>query len=51
LTRSDDSEFARLRKIRGQLLRRPRSGPVEVVAKGRGSWIGWVELKTEQVDS
>jgi hypothetical protein len=50
LTRSDDSKFARLRKIRDQLLRRPRSGRVQVVAKGRGSWIGWVELKTEQVD-
>jgi len=50
LQRSDDSEFVRLRKIRGQLLRRPRSGPVQVVAAGRPSWIGWVELKTEPVD-
>ncbi len=50
LQRSDDSEFVRLRKIRGQLLRRPRSGPVQVVAAGRASWIGWIELKTEQVD-
>ena len=50
LQRSDDSEFVRLRKIRGQLLRRPRSGSVQVVAAGRADWIGWVELKTEQVD-
>ena len=50
LQRSDDSEFVRLRKIRGQLLRRPRSGPVQVVAAGRPDWIGWVELKTEPVD-
>jgi len=50
LQRSDDSEFVRLRKIRGQLLRRPRSSPVQVVAAGRSSWIGWVELKTEPVD-
>ncbi|MGI8720765.1 MAG: hypothetical protein ACR2JG_00920, partial [Geodermatophilaceae bacterium] len=50
LTRSDESEFVRLRKIRGRLLRRPRSGPVEVVAAGRARWIGWVELKTEHVD-
>ena len=50
LTRSDESEFVRLRKIRGQLLKRPKSGPVEVVAAGRASWIGWVELKTEHVD-
>ena len=50
LERADDSEFVRLRKIRGQLLRRPRSGPVEVVADGRGDWIGWIEFKTEPVD-
>lgn len=50
LTRSDESQFVRLRKIRGRLLKRPRSGTVEVVAAGRDSWIGWVELKTEQVD-
>ena len=50
LQRSDDSAFVRLRKIRGQLLRRPRSGPVQVVAAGRPDWIGWVELKTEPVD-
>ena len=50
LLRSDDSEFVRLRKIRGQLLRRPRIGPVLVVAAGRGSWVGWTELKTEAVN-
>lgn len=44
--------FVRLRKTRGQLLRRPRdrAQPVEVVASGRGDWIGWAELKTEPVD-
>jgi endonuclease/exonuclease/phosphatase family metal-dependent hydrolase len=40
----------RLRKIRGQLLRRPRAGEPEIVASGRASWIGWVELKTEPVN-
>jgi endonuclease/exonuclease/phosphatase family metal-dependent hydrolase len=50
LLHSDDSEFVRLRKIRGQLLRRPRTGPVVVVAAGRGSWVGWTELKTEAVN-
>lgn len=45
LLRDDEGGgFARLRKIRGRLLRRPRNGPVEVVAAGRGSWVGWVEL-------
>src|SRR6185295_402109 len=28
-------EFVRLRQNRGKLLKRPKSGPVEVVAKGR----------------
>jgi endonuclease/exonuclease/phosphatase family metal-dependent hydrolase len=50
VTKTDDSEFVRLRKIRGQLLKRPRNGPVEVIADGRPSWIGWVELKKEAVD-
>lgn len=50
LTKGDESEFVRLRKIRGRLLKRPKTGPVEVVATGRPSWIGWIELKTERVD-
>jgi len=50
LTRSDESEFVRLRRVRGRLLKRPKTGPVQVVATGRPSWIGWIELKTEQVD-
>ncbi len=37
---NDEGEFARLRKLRGQLLKRPRTGPVQVVATGRASWIG-----------
>jgi endonuclease/exonuclease/phosphatase family metal-dependent hydrolase len=43
-------EFVRLRQNRGKLLKRPNSGPVEVVADGRDDWIGWLELKTEQVN-
>ncbi|MFM2354427.1 MAG: hypothetical protein RLZZ528_163 [Pseudomonadota bacterium] len=45
-------DFVRLRKTRGQLLRRPRDRalPVEVAAGGRGDWVGWAELKTEPVD-
>jgi endonuclease/exonuclease/phosphatase family metal-dependent hydrolase len=50
--RADEGTYVRLRKIRGQLLTRPRDTkkPVKVVAKGRADWIGWVELKTEIVD-
>lgn len=50
LLRSDEGPLLRLRKIRGQLIRRPRQGEPEIVAAGRGSWIGWVELKTEPVN-
>ncbi len=50
LLKSDEGPLVLLRKIRGQLLRRPRNGAVEVVAGGRGDWIGWVELKTEPAD-
>lgn len=44
--------FTRLRKIRGQLIRRPRDSslPREIVADGREDWVGWCELKTETVD-
>lgn len=50
LLRSDTAAFAVLRVVRGRLLRRPRSGAAEVVASGRASWVGWVELTTEGVD-
>lgn len=49
LLRRDESEFFILRKLRGKLLNRRPGGEVTVVAKGRPSWIGWVELKTEAV--
>ncbi len=47
---ADEGTFVRLRKLRGSLLRRPMSGPVTLVAKGRASWVGWVELKTVAVN-
>jgi endonuclease/exonuclease/phosphatase family metal-dependent hydrolase len=50
LAHKDDGEFAVLRRPRGQLVSRHRDGSVEVVAKGRGDWIGWIELKREAVD-
>ncbi|MGD9959971.1 endonuclease/exonuclease/phosphatase family protein [Nocardioides sp.] len=49
IAEDDDGEFVRLRKLRGQLLRRPHHGPVEVVAEGRADWVGWVELTTVAV--
>jgi endonuclease/exonuclease/phosphatase family metal-dependent hydrolase len=50
LGKSDESKFAILRQNRGDLLKRPSSGAVEVIAGGRGDWIGWLELKTEAVN-
>jgi endonuclease/exonuclease/phosphatase family metal-dependent hydrolase len=50
LLRSDTGPYVVLRKVRGQLLRRPRQGPVELAATGRADWVGWVELKTVAVD-
>ena len=50
LLRSDTARYARLRRVRGSLLRRHRGGGVSVVASGRSSWIGWAELVSEHVD-
>lgn len=49
LRRSDSSNMAVLRQIRGKLLKRTSAG-VEITASGRASWIGWIELVTEAVD-
>ncbi len=50
LKKSDESQFVILRENHGHLLKRPKSGPMQVIAAGRNDWIGWVELKTEAVD-
>lgn len=47
---SDESKFVILRQNRGELLKRSKNKPPEVVANGRGDWIGWIELKVEQVN-
>ena len=39
-----------LRKIRGQLIKRPRNSPPSIVAGGRGDWVGSCELKTASVN-
>ncbi len=46
----DSGPLLLIRKIRGQLLKRPRAGSPVIVATGRSSWIGWVELKSEPVN-
>ncbi|MGB3442720.1 MAG: endonuclease/exonuclease/phosphatase family protein [Actinophytocola sp.] len=47
-----EPRWAWLRKNRGTFDREPRdpAKDVEVIAKGRGDWIGWVELAKESVD-
>lgn len=50
LKKDDGGKFALLRQNHGKLLKRKASGSAEVVANGRGDWIGWVELKTEEVN-
>lgn len=42
--------FLELRKIRGDLFRVPKNGAPSIIAKGRGDWVGWVDLKKEPVD-
>jgi len=44
LKKDDGGEFVLLRQNRGKFLKRPKQGPVEVVASGRGAWIGWLGL-------
>src|SRR6266540_6907705 len=47
-----DPQWAWLRKNRGTFDREPsdKRQTVEIVAEGRGDWIGWVELAKEAVD-
>src|SRR5205085_11174775 len=48
---SQSPRWAWMRKSRGRFDREPTDGSenVEIIAEGRGDWIGWVELATEPV--
>jgi endonuclease/exonuclease/phosphatase family metal-dependent hydrolase len=51
ILKSDNGPYLLLRKIRGALIKRPRTGNgYEIVASGRGDWVGWAELKTAHVN-
>lgn len=50
ILKRDEGAFVWLRKIRGQIVTRPRNGPVRIAADGRDDWVGWVELKTARVE-
>ena len=47
LENSDESALVRLRRNRGELLKRPKTGGIEILADGRADWVGvsgWVGL-------
>jgi endonuclease/exonuclease/phosphatase family metal-dependent hydrolase len=50
LLASDRSEIAILRQNRGQFIKRPRNGAAQIVANGRGDWVGWLDLVKEAVN-
>jgi endonuclease/exonuclease/phosphatase family metal-dependent hydrolase len=51
MLRDDLGPYTRLRKIRGQLISRPKAPKEPIIkASGRDAWVGWSELRTEPVD-
>jgi len=47
---AEENRWVVLRRSRGPLVSVHKDGRVEVVASGRGDWVGWLELKREAVD-
>jgi endonuclease/exonuclease/phosphatase family metal-dependent hydrolase len=45
----EDNKWVVLRRSRGKLISK-ENGKVQVVAKGRADWVGWLDLKREAVD-
>lgn len=50
LEKSDESRFVILRQNRGDLVRRPAGGGLEIVANGRADWVGSLDLVFAPVD-
>ena len=51
ILKTDEGKYVLLRKIRGQIIKRPKSGTGQtIVADGREDWVGWAELKTTHVN-
>jgi endonuclease/exonuclease/phosphatase family metal-dependent hydrolase len=48
--KDDGGTFVTLRQNRGQLVKRGRLYGLEIAAKGRADWSGWVEMKKELVN-
>jgi len=49
IDKKDEGKFVILRQNHGHLVKRGKAG-LQVVADGRGDWIGWVDLLVEAVD-
>ncbi len=50
ILKTDEGPYVLLRKIRGQFIKRPRTGQPEIIATGREDWVGWVEHKMVHVN-
>lgn len=50
LEKDDNGPYVLLRRNRGELLKRPQSGGIEIVASGRADWVGSLELKDAPVN-
>lgn len=50
MLKRDEGPLVRIRKIRGQLISRPRTKPVFIKANGRSDWVGWCELRAGPVN-
>lgn len=50
LEKSDTGPFVILRRNRGGLVRRPRTGGLVITADGRADWVGSLELRDEPIN-
>ncbi len=50
LEKSDTGPFVLLRRNRGSLLRRPKTGGIEITASSRDDWVGSLELIPEPIN-
>ncbi|PZU68682.1 endonuclease/exonuclease/phosphatase family protein [Sphingobium sp.] len=50
MEKSDTGPFVLLRRNHGGLLKRPKTGGVEVIAEGRSDWVGSLELRDEPIN-
>ncbi|PZU57977.1 MAG: endonuclease/exonuclease/phosphatase [Sphingobium sp.] len=50
LEKSDTGPFVILRRNRGKLLKRPKTGGIEIIAASRADWVGSLELRVEPVN-